>query len=168
MDQGHYRIFHFVIIKISSLIKSMFLFISLLEASSPNCIHLSRQSRDGQQYYGRDVALRQILLKVFGCILVLKRLRTEKTWTWARSAVKSELGKTVTYHRNNTKLHSKKNAKQNNFVAIAGNNEKERTQHMHIMQTSSHAKANVTQFFTLKFHCGLSNYYHFQRRSHIV
>lgn len=35
MDQGHYRIFHFVVIKISRLIKIMFLFISLPEASSP-------------------------------------------------------------------------------------------------------------------------------------
>lgn len=40
-DQGHYRIFNFVIIKISRLIKSMFLFISLPEAPSPNCIHQS-------------------------------------------------------------------------------------------------------------------------------
>lgn len=87
-DQGHYRIFNFVIIKISRLIKSMFLFISLPEAPSPNCIHQSWQTRDEQQYYGRDFALRQILLMMFGCILVLKRLRTEKTWTWARSAIK--------------------------------------------------------------------------------
>lgn len=86
---------------------------------------------------------------MFGCILVLKSLRTEKTWTWVRSAVKSvKWGKSVTYHRNNTKPQSKKNAKQKN-AAIAVNNLKERTQHMDIMQTASLAKVNFTIFYCI-------------------
>lgn len=79
-----------------------------------------------------------------------------------------EAEKSVTDHRNNTKLQSEKNAKQNHFVAIAVNYLKEITQHMHIMQTYSLAKVNLTQLSNVKFHCGLSNYHHFQRRSSIV
>lgn len=71
-----------------------------------------------------------------------------------------EAEKTVTDHRNNTKLQSEKNAKQNHL--------RNNTTHAYIMQTYLLAKVNLTQLSNVKFYCGLSNYHHFQRRSFIV
>lgn len=62
---------------------------------------------------------------MFGCIF--KKTEDRKDLDMGKVSYKvCDMGKTVTYHGNTTKPHSKKNAKQNNSVATEVNYLKER------------------------------------------
>lgn len=139
----------------------MFLFLFLPETSGPSCIHLSWRGTWLVAILWKGLfSWRQILRKIY---FSFKKPEDKERRGHGQGQLENVWSgkKTVTDHSNNTKLAEREKCKAKPFCCNCSKL-KEITRHMHVMQTYSLAKVNLTQLSNVKFHCGLSNDPHFQ------